>query len=102
MVKIVVALTIALYAWANMFDHKCENCHNRVNLPLKPIFFDYLLHYSSERLVKKAMKRQLLRPDPKKSLVKKKNVYKHKIDPNEIDILLQIYWNRYKVIGKIR
>jgi len=102
MAKIVLSCIMLLAAWANLFDQKCENCHNRAALPLKPIFFDYLLHYSSERLVKEAMKEQLLHPDPKKSLVDKNNSYKHQIDPNEIDILLQIYWNRYKVIGKIR
>ncbi len=102
MAKIALILLLTLTSWANIFDKKCETCHTQKALPLKKIFFDYLLHYSSEQLVKEAMKKQLLHPDNKKSLVDKNISYTHTIDPNEIDILLQIYWNRYKVIGKIR
>ncbi len=102
--KIAAVLALALLLQANMFDKKCEACHNKMGLPLKEIFFNYLLYHSSESRVKKAMKEYLLHPDIKKSLLptKKKYLYKHKVNLNELDILLQIYWNKYKVIGKIR
>ena len=97
----IALLTLSLGA-NDLFDKKCAQCHLQNGKSLKAIFFNYLLYYSSERGVKKAMKEQLLHPDPQKSLVNKKILYKHTIDPNELDILLQIYWNRYKVIGKIK
>ncbi len=102
MVKIVFTLFLVLLAFANPFDRKCVPCHRKRKLPLKPIFFDYLLYHSSERLVKKAMREYLLHPDPKKSLVVGVKPYKHKIDPKELQKALDIYWERYKVIGKLK
>ncbi len=103
MVKALLIALLTLSLGANdLFDKRCEHCHNHINLSLKKIFFNYLIYYSSERRVKKAMKEQLLHPNPKKSLVNKKNLYKHTVDPNELDLFLQNYWNRYKVIGKIK
>ncbi len=100
MAKIVLALLLSTLLWANIFDRKCEACHRRLHKPLKKIFFNYLLYHSSERRVIKAMKQNILHPDKKHNI--SKNLYKHSIKPNELDILLQIYWNRYKVIGKIK
>jgi len=102
--KKIVSLLFAALALhgGDLFEERCAKCHNQIQKPLKPIFFDYLLHYSSERRVKEAMREQLLNPDPAKSITGQKEPFLHPIDPDELDILLQIYWNRYKVIGKIR
>ncbi|MRI83940.1 MAG: hypothetical protein C6I00_05910 [Nitratiruptor sp.] len=103
--QIVLLAFLVVQLWSDtIFDRRCVTCHREVALPLKPIFFDYLLHFSSERLVKGAMARQLLNPDPKNSLIPKerRRGYRHQVDPDELDLLLQIYWNRYKVIGRIR
>jgi len=100
MVKIALNLLLSTLLWANVFDQKCETCHTRIHKPLKKIFFDYLLYHSSERRVIEAMKQNILHPDKKRNL--SKNLYKHSVKQNELDILLQIYWNRYKVIGKIK
>ena len=104
MEKKVITLLLAGLALfgGDLFEDRCVKCHQSMGKPLKPIFFDYLLHYSSERRVKEAMREQLLHPDPSRSILGKKEIYRHKVDPDELDILLQIYWNRYKVIGKIR
>ena len=103
MVKKLLILCFAILLFANEFDTKCEACHKKRHIPLKPIFFNYLLYHSSKRLVLKAMRDFLLHPDPKKSLLEKNMPpFKHKIGPKELENLLQIYWNRYKVIGKIR
>ncbi|MRJ02261.1 MAG: hypothetical protein C6I05_02300 [Epsilonproteobacteria bacterium] len=99
---IALLLVGLLLARGDLLERRCGECHNRIQLPLKPLFFDYLLHYSSERGVKGAMREQLLNPDPERSLVKGRKIYRHQVDPDELEIILQIYWNRYKVIGRIR
>ena len=95
--------TLFAFAHTNIFDQKCVPCHQKRGVGLKPIFFNYLLYHSSERRVKKAMKEFLLHPDPKKSLLPKKGkIYRHHFDPKTLDKALDIYWDRYKVIGKIK
>ncbi len=103
MAKIVLQLLLALSLFgADVFVQKCVRCHTRRHLPLKPIFFDYLLYYSSERGVKKAMLRNLTQPDPKRMLVKNRKPYKHPFSQKTLRKALDIYWEKYKVIGKIR
>ncbi len=103
MVKKLLIFCLALLLFANEFDKECETCHKKRLVPLKPIFFNYLLYHSSKRLVIQAMRDYLLHPDPKKSLVEKNMPpFKHQIPSKKLDRLLQIYWNRYKVIGKIK
>ncbi len=101
--KITLLCLLFLLSYANIFDSKCLPCHRRKKANLKVIFFNYLLYHSSERRVKKAMREFLLHPDPKKSLfVKDGSIYRHRIDPQILDQALKIYWERYKVIGKIK
>ncbi len=102
MAKIVLQLFLALSLFgADVFVQKCVHCHTSRHLPLKPIFFDYLLYYSSERGVKAAMLRNLTHPDPKHLLIKK-NPFKHHFKEATLKKALDIYWDKYKVIGKIR
>ena len=99
---IILFCFLTLFA-ADLFDKQCVPCHKKRGIDLKPIFFNYLLYHSSKRRVKKAMKEFLLHPDPKKSLLPKKNkIYRHRFDPKTLDKALDIYWDRYKVIGKIK
>ncbi len=95
-------LLLSLILWADTFEQACVPCHQRRAVPLKPIFFDYLLYYSSERGVKKAMRDFLLHPDPKKRLYKKGPIHRHRFDPKTLQKALDEYWERYKVIGKIK
>ncbi len=101
MVK-VISLFIAFWLFGSSFDQTCLPCHQKMNAPLKPIFFDYLLNYSSERRVKEAIKEFLLHPDPKKQLYKKQKLFIHTIDPQKLQKAIDEYWERYKVIGKIK
>ena len=102
MAKKIALLFLCLALYADTFDRACVPCHQRRGVPLKPIFFDYLLYYSSERGVKGAMREFLLRPDPKKRLYKKGKLYRHRVDPDTLQKALDEYWERYKVIGKIK
>ncbi|BCD67723.1 hypothetical protein [Nitratiruptor sp. YY09-18] len=91
---------VELVMGANIFDRSCIPCHMRKRAPLKPIFFDYLLYYSSERAVKNAMVQNLLHPD--KAHIIEKRLYRHRFREKTLRKALDIYWDRYKIFGKIK
>ncbi len=102
MARVIVILLFAFLCNAQDFQKECMACHQRKGIDLKKIYFDYLLEYSSKRATIKAMQEYLLSPDPSKQLYIDAKPYKHKVDKKSLDKLLEIYWNRYTVIGKIR
>ena len=102
MAKKIALLAFCLILYGGTFEQACVPCHQKRGVPLKPIFFDYLLYYSSERGVKGAMREFLLHPDPKKRLYKKGPIHRHRFDPKTLQKALDEYWELYKVIGKIK
>ncbi len=103
MVRAIFAMILSAHMlFGTNFDRACLACHRKRAILLKPIFFEYLLYYSSKRGVLAATKAYLLHPDPKKRLYKKGPIYHHAFTPQELDSLLEEYWERYKVIGKIK
>ncbi|BCD62590.1 hypothetical protein NitYY0826_C1472 [Nitratiruptor sp. YY08-26] len=103
MVKVILCTFLSLQiVLSSDFDTACLACHEKKNIPLKPIFFEYLLYYSSKSAILKATKEYLLHPTLQKRLYKKAPPYQHKISQKRLDKLLEEYWERYKVIGKIK
>ncbi len=104
--KLIVVAIFISFVWGSVFEKSCVACHKRVHVGLKPIFFNYLLYHSSKKRVIKAMKAYLLHPDPKKRLTPKKfqrkRIFVHHFGSKTLDVALHEYWERYKVIGKIR
>ncbi len=102
-------LTASLFAAAdvNVYEQNCVPCHRRLPVTLERFFFDYLLQYSSEREVKKALRRYLKHPKKKNSLATEELVERYGLMPrttlNDDDLrrAIDIYWERYKVFGKI-
>ncbi len=84
------------------FRTHCIPCHKEQKVSLKKIFFDYLLYFSSERKVKASIKEFLLHPSPKKQIYKEKKLFKHSLPLEVIEPAIDIYWELYKVIGKIK
>ena len=102
MARVIAILLFALLCNAQDFQKECMACHKSKGIDLKKIYFDYLLEYSSKRATIKAMREYLPNPDPSKQLYIDAKPYRHKIDKKHLDKLLEIYWDRYTVIGKIR
>ncbi|BCD60604.1 MULTISPECIES: hypothetical protein [unclassified Nitratiruptor] len=109
MAKIVFIFLIQIALFSQtLFDKRCIPCHQKKHIDLKAIYFNYILYHSSKSRTLKAIRKFLLHPDPKKSLLpydykkRTKGVYKHKIKEKELEKALEIYWTRYTVIGKIR
>ena len=92
----------------DIFDEKCVYCHKMLSVSLKDMFFKYLLKYSSENSVKTVMIFYLKNPKPELSVMPKEyiNIFgiKQKSDLNDTELkrAIYIYWDRYKVFGKIK
>jgi len=104
MVRAVFLSTLLLfYSFSeDSFKRECIPCHKERKISLKKIFFDYLLYFSSEREVKRNLKEFLLNPSSKKQLYKKAKLFKHSLPLEIVEEAIDIYWERYKVIGKIK
>ena len=107
--KIVLLLSITVVLVnANPYLTNCVHCHNKLPVSIDKYFYRYLLKYSSERDVKKAMYAYLKNPSKKSSVmgeafisrfgVKKKSILSNK----KLKKALNIYWDRYKVFGKLQ
>ena len=105
---ILFIILINLNADSNIYEKNCIPCHKKLPVSIDKFFFNYLLKYSSERKVKKALYNFLKKPTKKKSLASEEliNQYglmpKVVIDDNKLHKVIDIYWEKYKVFGKIK
>lgn len=91
-----------------IYETNCVKCHNRLPVTIDKYFYRYLLEYSSERAVKKAMfdflknpnKETTIMPD---SFIKRFGVKKKtKLSDEDLNKALDLYWKEYKVSGKLK
>ncbi|RXJ70059.1 hypothetical protein CRV08_00405 [Halarcobacter ebronensis] len=96
------------FLYSDVYETNCLHCHNKLPVSIDKYFYRYLLKYSSERAVKKAMKDYLLNPTKENTImpeafikrfgVKKKTTLSEKKLTEAIDK----YWEEYKVFGKLK
>ena len=108
MVKIFLLLLTLSTLNAGVYEKNCVVCHAKLPVSIDKYFYRYLLKYSSERAVKKAMLHYLQYPSQKQSVmgeafisrfgVKQKSTLTNK----ELKKALTIYWQKYKVFGKLK
>ena len=101
-----MSLVISLNA--GVYQTNCVVCHNKLPVSIDKYFYRYLLKYSSEKDVKKAMLHYLQNPKKEESVmaeafisrfgVKKKST----LSNTELKKALHEYWQIYKVFGKLR
>jgi len=92
----------------NIFERNCVACHENLPSSLQEMFKRYLLVYSSENNVKAGIKHYLKYPSKDISTmsdlfierygIKKKTILSEK----ELDDVIDIYWDKYKVFGKLK
>ncbi|WP_200763700.1 hypothetical protein [Nitrosophilus alvini] len=105
-VTVLILLTILLNA--NVYEKNCVKCHQKNGVSLKKLFYEYLLRYSSERGVKRKIYEYLKNPDANASLMPKRyiSVYGTKkrsdLSDKELKKAIDIYWEKYKVFGKLK
>ena len=91
-----------------IYRDNCVACHRKLPVSLESFFFNYLLKYSSERRVKKALRDFITHPTAKKALASEEVIKRYGLMPpttlNDTDLrrAIDVYWDTYKVFGKIK
>ncbi len=91
-----------------IYRDNCVTCHRKLPVSLESFFFNYLLKYSSERRVKKALRDFITHPTTKKALASEEVIKRYGLMPptrlNDTDLrrAIDVYWDTYKVFGKIK
>jgi len=93
---------------ADVYKNNCLKCHNKLPVSIDKYFYRYLLKYSSERRVKGAMINYLKKPNKDETImpeafIKRFGIKKKtKLNENELKKALDIYWEKYKIFGKLQ
>ena len=95
----------------NIYQKSCVECHKSLPASLQRMFMSYLLVYSGEENVKVGLFHYIRYPHKDTSVMSKlfietigvkKSIPRHKLSDKELKKAIDIYWEKYKVIGKIR
>ncbi len=106
--KIIVVLVLFCLANAGVYEQNCVKCHKKLEVGIDKFFYRYLLVYSSEKDLKKALENYLLHPSKQTSLFSEDLVLrfgikkKTKLSKKELKKALDAYWEKYKLFGKLK
>ena len=108
----VMVLSLSLHAAdaeaRKIYRQNCVECHRRLPVTLDKFFFNYLLKYSSERRVKEALYKFIKNPTKKKALASEELINEYGLMPKttlsdtNLRRAIDVYWEKYKVFGKIK
>ncbi len=105
---LLVCMVLLVAEGRDAYERNCVACHRKLPATPLEIFKRYLLTYSSERTVKAAMKHYLLSPNKSISVMSdlfidtygiKQPTY---LNEKELEEAIDIYWEKYKVFGKLQ
>ncbi len=105
---LVVFLFLHVNSFGGAYKTNCMSCHRKLEVGIDKFFYRYLLNYSSEQEVKKAIKSYLLRPTKKKSLLADGLILRYGLKPptqlskKRLDEAVNEYWRRYNLFGKLK
>ncbi len=86
----------------------CVGCHKRMPVSIDKYFYRYLLKYSSEKDVKKALFDYLKNPQKEKSVMPEEFIQRFKIKKKsnltdkKLKKAIDDYWDIYKIFGKLK
>lgn len=92
----------------NIYQSNCVQCHKKLPVTIDKYFYRYLLKYSSESNVKDAMFTYLVNPNENTTIMPEAFIKrfgikdKSKLSKEELNKALDVYWQEYKVFGKLR
>lgn len=101
-----ILLSVGLFA-QNAYERHCIPCHRDLPTTLQGMFKNYLLVYSGEQTVKAALRHYMRYPSKHISVMSdlfidtygvKERLY---ISDKELKEAIDIYWEKYKVFGKL-
>ncbi len=107
--KIVLIFSLMFcFADADLYEDNCVKCHNKLPVSIDKYFYNYLLMYSSETDMKNAIMSYLRYPAYETSVmsdafikrfgIKKKS----KLSQEQLKEAVDVYWEKYKVFGKLK
>jgi len=109
MKKIVFVLVmIVLVNAEDSFERNCVVCHRTLPATLQEMFKRYLIVYSGEKNVKAAIKHYLLFPNKDISVMSDLFITTYgikqpmQIEEKELQKAIDIYWEKFKVFGKLK
>ncbi len=89
------------------YEKNCVHCHKKLPSSLQNMFMRYLSTYSGENNLKAGLKRYLKEPSRDTSVMQDMFLDRYgikkplKIDAEELERAIDIYWEKYKVFGKL-
>ena len=105
---LIILVFLSTFLNANIYEKNCIKCHKKLPVSIDKYFYRYLLKYSSEKDVKKAIKTYLNNPSKNNTVmpeafisrfgVKKKT----QLNTKQLNRAVDIYWTKYKVFGKLK
>jgi len=109
-VKLSIAIIILFntLTYASVYEKNCITCHKKIPVSIDKYFYRYLLKYSSEVEVKKAIKNYLQNPTQEKTVMAEAFINrfgikkKSKLSTNDLDSAINDYWQKYKIFGKLQ
>jgi hypothetical protein len=112
MLRVAVVLGVlfgaTMQAREDVFERACVACHERAKVPLRKTFMNALLIYGGKENMKAGLKYFLRHPRRDSSVMSEAFLdrygVKEPLDLNDtvLDRALDLYWERYKVIGNLR
>jgi hypothetical protein len=92
----------------NIYESNCVKCHSKLPVTIDKYFYRYLLKYSSEKDVKKAMFDYMKNPTVEKTIMAESFITrfgikkKTNLSDDKLMEALDIYWNEYKIFDKLK
>lgn len=117
MVRIILFLMVFILSlFANQFkssskdiyQKNCIECHKKLPVTIDKFFYRYLLKYSSESKVKQKIFEYLKKPTKDQSVMAESFIRRFgvkkptKLNDEQLKKAIDIYWQNYKVFGKLK
>jgi hypothetical protein len=110
MVRKIFLLLCFLYTLVNasVYEDNCVKCHKEDPEGIDKYFYNYLLIYSGERDTKNAIISYLNYPAKETSIISDEEISKFGIkkkttlNQEQLKEAVDIYWEKYKVFGKLK
>jgi hypothetical protein len=102
-----MSIVVPVYG-EDVFERHCIPCHKKMNISLQKTFMKALLVYGGKENMKAGLAYYFKNPHVNTSVMDEDFIRKNgikepmKIASKLLDEALDIYWNRYTVIGKLR
>lgn len=92
----------------NAYERNCVECHKTLPTTLQRMFMNYLVVYGGEKNMKAGLKHYLMYPSKHISVMSDLFIENYGIkdktllNSQELDKVIDIYWDKFKVFDKLK